>query len=265
MIGCGLALVIAGGIWQGQLQSAPAAKAVDLSSIPQQLGDWTSTDFELPARDIQAAGIESGYLARRYVHAESGEGITVLLVSGAGGPISVHPPEVCFAGQGYLKESVIVPIRTPSLENGRDHQFSMAIFRGPESTGGTRVQLFWSWSDSGIWQTPSNPRLAFARLPRLYKLYVSRTIGPNQGREDVKNCLDFLSLLLPEFETLMSPPKDNSSTPAEPQPAGEPEETVLVQPPLHLFAPSRFVRRNALHFARPMLAQSPVIDGDFRL
>jgi hypothetical protein len=236
-----------------------------MTSIPRQLGDWTSTGFELPERDRKAAGIDGSYLGRNYVHAETGDAMTVLIVSGPGGPISVHPPEVCFAGQGYLKESVIGAVKAPAMESGVEHQFSTAIFRGPESSGGARVQLLWSWSDSGLWRTPSNPRLAFARLPRLYKIYISRRLAPKQGREDVNDCLKFMALLLPEFENLMTRSTESPPTPAEPQPADKVSETAPGQPPLPVLTQSRFVRRNVLLSARPLFAQFPVKDGDFRL
>lgn len=262
MVGCGLALVVCGGVWQDLKQTMPvAAKTVDLASIPRELEDWSSTDFELPQDAVRVAGINS-YLARNYVQAQTGESMTVLIVSGPGGPISVHPPEVCFAGQGYHMESVIGTVKTPAGESDQEHEFSTAIFRGPESSGGTRVQLFWSWSDGAIWRTPSNPRLAFARLPRLYKIYVSRTLIGKQGREDVKDCLEFMKLLLPEFEKLMSQSSDAPSTPAEPQPADDASEIAIVQPPLPVLAQRRNVRRNVLYIARPIF---PVTDGDFRL
>lgn len=268
VIGCGLALVIAGGVWQGRLlgrwEPLPSAAVVDLTAIPRDLDGWTSTEFQLPERDVKAAEIDR-YSGRNYEHAESGERITVLIVSGSGGPISVHPPEVCFAGQGYLKESVTQTVKIPSRDGGLEHQFSAAIFRGPESAGRSRVQLFWSWSDSGIWSTPSNPRLAFARLPRLYKIYISRTLRPDQGREDLQDCLKLMSLLLPEFEKLFSASSETPGAPAEPPPLDEHSETALRQSPLPAFAQSRLVRWSVPQFARPTAAPFPVKDGDFRL
>lgn len=271
IVGCGLALVIGGGVWQGRLlgrwQPLPNAAVVDLSSIPRDLGEWKSTEFELPAKDVKMAEIDR-YLGRHYEHADSGQIITVLIVSGPGGPISVHPPEVCFAGRGYTKDSVIVPVKIPSLETDRDHQFSMAIFRGPESTDGHRVQLFWSWSDSGIWSTPSNPRLAFARLPRIYKIYVSRTLLPTQGREDVQECVDFMHLLLPEFERLMSAEELTPGSPPAPAAEPAPSETsasTFRQSPLPALVMSQPVRRIVPRFAKSSAATFPVKDGDFRL
>lgn len=264
LVGCGLALLVMGGVWQDRRQAAPAATSVDLTMIPRTLGDWTSTDFELPEQDAAAAGIDR-YLGRNYVHAETANGMTVLIASGPGGPISVHPPEVCFVGQGYLKDSAIGTVKAPALSSDQEHQFSTAVFRGPASSGGTRVQLFWAWSDSGIWQTPANPRLVFARLPRLYKIYVYRTLDPKQGSEDVKEGLEFMKLLLPEFEKLMSPSSENPSTPADTPPADGVAETATAEPLLPEFVPSRHARRNVLQIARPMSAQFPAKDGDFRL
>lgn len=204
---CGLALLVGGGYWQGQeagrWQPRADRQAVDFNAISRAPDGWTSTDFSLGQKETNVAGIDA-YLARRYLHTESGEEVTVLILSGKGGPISVHPPEVCFSGQGYKNEAKIVQVSLPGSAGTNDHQFDLAVFRGSDSTDGHRIQLLWGWTTSGIWSVPANPRLAFARSPRLYKMYVSRSLQTNHDRQDAALCLDLMQQLIPEMERALS-------------------------------------------------------------
>ncbi len=204
---CGLALLVGGGYWQsqeaGRWQPRADRQAVDFNAISREPEGWTSTDFSIEQKEATIAGIDA-YLARRYEHAETGEEVTILILSGKGGPISVHPPEVCFSGRGYKKEAKIVQVPLPRTAGTNDHQFDLAVFRGPDSTDGHRVQLLWGWTTSGIWSVPANPRLAFARSPRLYKMYVSRSLQSNHDRQDAKLCLDLMQQLIPEIERALS-------------------------------------------------------------
>ncbi len=209
IVASGLVLLVAGSYCQGRLigrwEPLPNAPVVDLAAIPAELDAWTAgDDLTLEPEQLETAGVDR-YLARTYEHEETGEVLSVLVLSGPGGPISVHPPDVCFAGRGYQAESVITPVRV-STPLGGDHRFAMTIFRSPPSEGDQRVQLFWAWSRDGNWSTPSNPRLTFARYPRVYKLYVSRFLRPEQGRQDVDDCLAFMNQLLPELQKLLAEP-----------------------------------------------------------
>ena len=116
---CGLALLVGGGYWQGRQtgrwQPLSKVQACDFSAISRELDGWTSTDFTLNQKEAELGGID-GYLARHYEHLETGEEITVLILTGPGGPISVHPPEVCFAGHGYRKEAKIVQVSLPGSD-----------------------------------------------------------------------------------------------------------------------------------------------------
>jgi hypothetical protein len=199
---CGLALLIGGGYWQGRASGRwhpTQAPVVDLASVASSYEGWTVTDFELPKQTQDVAGID-GYLARRYQNLETGEVINVMILTGPGGPISVHPPDVCFAGQGYRRESH--GARTTIKLNGTsgmEHEFETTIFRGPPSTDGHRLQLYWAWSSDGVWKAPSSPRLTFAREPRLYKMYVSRTLHPAQDRDENQTCLELMQRVADDF------------------------------------------------------------------
>ncbi len=82
-------------------------------------------------------------------------------------------------------------------------------FRPPSPAGQgpnhPRLRLYWAWHGSSGWSAPENPRWAFAAEPMLSKLYIVRETGgvAVDPKEDL--CAQFLSLLLPELDRVMSP------------------------------------------------------------
>src|SRR5689334_4408569 len=79
-----------------ELESAVAR----LESLPLKVGAWEGEPLTLDEKQITRAGVR-GYLLRRYVHRATGRALTVLLVCGRPGPVSVHTPDVCYASAGY--------------------------------------------------------------------------------------------------------------------------------------------------------------------
>ena len=72
-----------------------------------------------------------------------------------------------------------------------------------ESIEPDALRIFWSWSATGNWQAPDNPRLAFARHSVLFKLYIQHQLvsdaDPNEeGRSD-----DFIRLFVEELNRLL--------------------------------------------------------------
>src|SRR4029453_6168737 len=147
-----------------------------LPRVPNQLGDWIGQNEELNLDELARAGIRGG-VYRRYKNARSGEVVSFLIVCGRGGPISVHTPDICYAGAGYQqldaeqRKEVVV-------SDGSSHTYKVARFAKPGVVP-TQMEIYWSWSRDGVdWQAPENPRLVLARSPALYKMYVSREFTP---------------------------------------------------------------------------------------
>lgn len=167
-----------------------ALAATRLKQIANDLGDWAGEPMIETPR--QTDGI-SGFLYRRYVHRQTGTTITVALYCGRAGPMSIHTPDVCYAGGGYdVGASVKHAIGSA--------EFRTAQFFKTSATDRSQLRIFWSWNATGEWQVPDSPRFAFASRPFLYKLYVIREttdIGDSLKNEP---CLEFMELLLPELQ-----------------------------------------------------------------
>jgi hypothetical protein len=192
------------GLWTARWQSPPAlANAVArLQLVPQQIGDWVGQDEELDQRQIATAGID-GYVMRRYTNRQTGAVVSMLLVCGRPGPIAVHSPDVCFAGAGF--ELLAAPVKyAPLAQDGVAlGEFWTTRFR---KAGTTPVQLRidWAWHAAEGWEVPHHPRLAFARYPLLYKLYVICELNqPQEGGEHEPSVV-FLKNLIPALTPAVS-------------------------------------------------------------
>ena len=171
--------------------------AARLESLPMQIGDWEGRPQEIDAHQLEVADV-AGYLSRRYVNSKTGDSVTVLLLCGRPGPISVHEPDVCYGAAGYeLAKDSKEKIRVSA--EGKEAEAWAARFLKlrptPESLG-----ILWSWSDGGPWKTPDNPRASFARAGVLYKVYVLRSLNgtPKSLKYDPAGV--FFHSLLPELE-----------------------------------------------------------------
>jgi len=158
--------------------------AEKLDRVPRIIGDWEGRDIEISEEQLeQAAAV--GYINRRYRNSVTGEEVSVMVLCGPSGPISLHPPTVCFTGAGWkmddLKRETVLKRETGD-DNGPDNRlgrFQTARFQRTTPTGPIRMRTYWAWNADGRWQAPENSRFAFASAPYLFKIYV---IAPAPAR-----------------------------------------------------------------------------------
>jgi hypothetical protein len=199
-----LALVLAAGLVHGRWTRRWAgsgeveAAVAGLRQVPLTLGGWQGRPFELDREQLVMAEID-GYVARRYEDPRGGSSVTVLLVCGRPGPISVHTPDVCYDGAGYEALGKPAHFQLPVGTSGRVAGFRHVLFRKTNSVVPGYLRVFWSWTSAGTWEAPDNPRLSFASRPALYKLYVIRETATGGGLVEDDPGLKFLQVLLPEI------------------------------------------------------------------
>ena len=150
-----------------------------LAAVPMTAGDWTGRDIPLAdAESLPAAGI-AGHLHRQYVHKTTGEAVTVLMVCGRPGPISVHTPDVCYASAGYraIGSTDAAAVDLP----GKRVTCSRLRFKPPAGRVEARdLDIRWAWCAGDGVETPNSPRISFSGKPALYKLYVIREVQPSR-------------------------------------------------------------------------------------
>jgi hypothetical protein len=189
--------------------------------MPGDLGPWKAEAIELDPGALRAAGAV-GHWARVYKHGRTGESVTVLLLCGRPGRISVHRPEHCYRSAGYemltapapyrLREAAPLTLASPPSDGGEARvrgalgEFRVALFRKQEADGLTQLRILWSWFAGDGWSAPDEPRLTFARYPALYKLYVIRTVPETGEGTDDDPMPDLLRRLMPELTRALTTP-----------------------------------------------------------
>ncbi len=177
----GMLLIVGSGIvhgmWTGRWESAEAltlaASAVD--RVPKTIGDWeTVRETEVSDEEKKLAEL-AGSIARQYRNRRTGDVVSLLLMCGKPGPISVHPPTACYTGLGYQQVGATRTYRCSSGEGDAlaRHEFQTAQFASPKRGDSMQPRIYWSWSKNGVWNVPDNPRLSFAGAPALFKVYVA--------------------------------------------------------------------------------------------
>ncbi|MDA7503499.1 EpsI family protein, partial [bacterium] len=169
ILGSGVVQGIQGGRWGNSESLMKAAQRLD--EIPRQFGDWTSTENEMSLRELQIAEAV-GHFTRTFVNSKTGKQISVMILCGKPGPISVHPPTVCFVGAGWGLES------EPTVTNIEPEDGSFWAGRFSKNKDGQRIvmETKWGWSSSSHWKAFENARLETAGQSFLYKMYISAAV-----------------------------------------------------------------------------------------
>src|SRR5436305_632514 len=92
------------GRWSNRWGNTQAVEQAVLSlrRVPMTIGDWQAKPLDLGAKQAQQAGY-AGYFLRRYERRGDGAAVNVMLACGPAGPLSVHTPDVCYAGAGFTQ------------------------------------------------------------------------------------------------------------------------------------------------------------------
>jgi hypothetical protein len=194
----GAAAGLRSGRW-GSSQSVQAAVA-RLDRVPLSLGaDWDVQETRLSDREVAVAEIE-GYLARRYIHRRRGTVVSLNLLTGRPGPISVHTPAVCFTGAGYV---AIGSAKVYTPPTGSRCRFLVRDFQKSNVAAPTLLRVFQTWGQEGAWSVPDNPRIAFAGKPYLYKLYVVRQMTQKNEPIEEDPSVELIEGLMPQLQSAL--------------------------------------------------------------
>lgn len=203
--------------------SAPTdlrATLARLDNVPMNVGDWVGTARPFDQKEVDSAGIKGGVL-RTFRKASTGEDVTMMIVCGAPGPISVHTPDVCYGSAGFkmLTERMPKPIRPAARKPAADAKGTGAAadfwtlrMRKDAAAIPQDLEVTFGWSDNGTWQAPErDARLVYAGSPALFKLYVVRAVDPASPLAgpvpESDPSVDFLKALVPELNKALFPPR----------------------------------------------------------
>jgi hypothetical protein len=189
------------GLWTDRWQTPQSMQeaVAKLDGLPGSLGPWQGEEQHLDASDVTGARL-AGYRWRRYQNTLTGEVVSVLLVCGRPGPVSVHTPEVCYGGAGYdlVEKPVRATLSPYSL--AQPAEFWTGRFRKSGSVTDPDLRIFWAWNARGTWVAARSPRVEFVRAPALYKLYVIAEEPATTAAQEKKPGLELLEQLLPALD-----------------------------------------------------------------
>jgi hypothetical protein len=172
-----------------------AAEAA-LPTVPLVIGEWEGREITREESDLVYRS-DAPRIVRRYVHRSTGAVVGLLVTCGRpSGMIIEHNPKTCYTLLGFEEptEGRKVPAGPPDARG----EFYAHTFVKSTAATTTRLRLLWSWGDGPSWSFPDRPRVAFARTPVLYKLYVTREmLSENEPLADDPAVL-FLEAALPE-------------------------------------------------------------------
>jgi hypothetical protein len=186
------------GLWTNRWARAGAAQeAADrLQDVTLPLGNWEAEPGQLSPRQVALAEID-GHLLRKYVNRRTGSIVSVLLVCGRPGPVSVHTPDVCYRGAGYEQMAAVARYTTAA---GPKAEFKVLQLRKQNVAVPLHLRVFYAWGAGGAWAAPEHPRIAFAGRPALYKLYVTRQLSRLDEPLEEDPATDLIKVLLPELQ-----------------------------------------------------------------
>lgn len=186
------------GRWTPPAEFGPVQARLD--AVPTALGPWAGTPAELDVTDLKRFGIEVS-LSREYRNPATGKAVSLLVVGGKPGPISVHTPDVCFQGAGYRQMGQ--PKATPLGPDGG--RLWAAPFAKPNAAVPTRSLVTWGWDGGDGWQAPDHrtARVQYARLPALYKLYLVTDATTKDGAD--QPLADLAGRVLPAVHAALFP------------------------------------------------------------
>src|SRR5579875_916856 len=83
--------------WAPPVETAQAAARLD--AVPLVVGEWNGEVLEV--KPGEAGEGVAGCIRRRYTHRQTGATLSLFLVCGRSGPVSIHTPDVCYGANGF--------------------------------------------------------------------------------------------------------------------------------------------------------------------
>jgi hypothetical protein len=181
---------------------AIANAAAPLATIPFSIADWEGRDITREESEV-AYRASSHQIIRRYVNRNSGSAVGLLITCGRPSSLIIeHTPKTCYTELGYEEVAGGRKVSVGPPDNKSDFFAHTFIKSTPVST--SRIRLLWSWGDGQNWSFPDRPRIAFARKPYLYKIYVTREMLSEDEPINDDPIMPFLTSLLPQLQATLN-------------------------------------------------------------
>jgi hypothetical protein len=169
------------------------AAGSQLANLSKTIGQWEMLSSQSVGRGTQAMLQCTGSIVRVYRNRDTGQVVSMALLVGPPGPISVHTPEICFSSREYTQLGPREAFQIANLQRS-DEGFWGLQFR-KNDLHSELLRVVYAWSDGNGWVAPNEPRFSFAGERMLYKIQLAAPIAETSKASDP--CRDFLRDLLP--------------------------------------------------------------------
>ncbi len=182
----------------------PADVQARFDAVPRTIGEWTNaTDNPLAEKTVNIGRFQA-YLNRVYTHPKLGAAVSVMVLYGEPGDIGAHEPKVCYAGSGWDLDGLPRKVRVGEADTGHTPTSELwsARFRKSEES----LLVYWGWGANGEWRAADDPRLAFARHRRIFKVYAQRVLANTPPAGAADPLAEFVPKLLSCVNDAVPPP-----------------------------------------------------------
>ncbi len=204
------AVTVLSGVLQGRLRNrwgpsaGTLAAAKKLKQMPSQFGDWRLQSSGKLDETALSQLAPAGYLVSNYENQVTGELVSVTLLLGPPGPISVHTPEVCFSSRNYQSQGERQLVAIRRADGSDDELWTLDYKAG--NIRGDLLRMYYGWSAGSRWSATKDPRFFFAGQPYLYKIQLSCGLPAAAGGQSSDPCRKFLEDFLPVARKCMIEP-----------------------------------------------------------
>ena len=204
-----LLATVGGGLLHGDLTNrwgpppdSSLAKERLGTPLPRQCGPWRLVrDAPLEPEVVRTLKC-SAYISRLYEHEQTGNIVSVAVLLGPPGTISVHTPEICYSAINYSIAGERARTKVKD-RNGMEHSLWEVDVQANQLTQ-PLLRVIYGWNAGSAWEATEQPRFQFGGLPHLYKIQVTSSLSKKAGPE-INPGIDFLSHFLVELEPHLLP------------------------------------------------------------
>ncbi len=206
--GCTLVLLVstvAAGLLHGRLtnswKQSPTSRVARerlAAALPQDFGNWRfDHEAEFPPAVLEILE-QPAYFSRVYQHVQTGDTVTVVVIVGQPGPVSVHTPEICYSSRDYTvagdrqKQEIVAA-------DGRRHEL-WKLSLDANQADALPLEVMYGWTTGTAWEATDRPRYAFGGLSHLYKLQLAAVAPPRRREGDFNPVQDFLTGFLSQLQ-----------------------------------------------------------------
>jgi len=172
-----------------------AADELHRALLPE-VGNWRVRHEGEISRDVLEMLQSPASIFRVYEHQQTGDLITLMVVLGPTGPISVHTPEICYSSRDYTLDGERHKI---VLKNNQGDDHTLWDLSLKSNREGTPLRVLYGWTSGTHWDAAQYARYSYGALPHLYKLQLTVSTSSVARSSDFDPARDFLVNFLPQL------------------------------------------------------------------